>query len=53
MVPMKYYQGDKHVTSVMIEVNRKLYMDEATGMKLPSFETVHSFVLSLIRKMIQ
>ena len=50
MVPMKYYRKDKRVTSVMIEVNRKLYMDEATGEKLPCFDAVCSLVLSLIRK---
>jgi N-formylglutamate deformylase len=50
MVPMKYYRKDKHVTSVMIEVNRRLYMDEATGEKLPCFEAVRAFVLSLVGK---
>ena len=50
MVPMKYYRKDKRVTSVMIEVNRRLYMDEVTGEKLPGFEAVHIFVLNLVRK---
>lgn len=52
MVPMKYYRKDKRVSSVMIEVNRKLYMDEATGGKLPCFEAARTFVLSLVGKVI-
>ena len=28
LVPMKYYQNDKRVSGVMIEINRKLYQDD-------------------------
>jgi len=28
MVPLKFYGKDKHVRSIMIEVNRKLYLDD-------------------------
>ncbi len=31
LVPLQYYRKDVRVTSVMIELNRSLYMDEKTG----------------------
>ena len=40
MVPSKFYEKDKRVQSIMIEINRKLYMDEATGQKTSDFSTV-------------
>jgi N-formylglutamate amidohydrolase len=33
LVPTKLYQKDARVQSIMIEVNRKLYMNEKTGEK--------------------
>jgi len=48
MVPIKYYLKDKRVSSVMIEVNRKLYMDEGTGEKLECFDEVKEFIRGLI-----
>lgn len=30
VIPLKYYQKDKRVTGIMIEINKKLYMDEQT-----------------------
>ena len=39
MVPMKFYQKDKRVASVMIEINRGLYMDREARKK-PSFYTL-------------
>ena len=40
LVPMKYYHQDRNLLSIMIEVNRRLYMDESTGEKTAGFETV-------------
>lgn len=40
IVPMEYYQKDNRVVSVMIEVNRKLYMDEATFRKSEHFSRI-------------
>ena len=37
MVPSKHYQVTPSVCAIMIEVSRKLYMDETTGQKLGSF----------------
>lgn len=33
LVPRKYYRSNKNVWSVMIEVNRKLYLDESSVLK--------------------
>ncbi len=40
IVPLYYYQVDKRVASIMIEINRGLYMDEETGLKTPEFSSV-------------
>lgn len=41
MIPMKYYEKNKLVQSVMIEVNRNLYMN-APGEKNDRFSVIHS-----------
>jgi len=38
MTPMKYYKNNKNVMSIMIETNRKLYMDETNGEKSGDFD---------------
>lgn len=53
MVPMKYYLKDKCVSSVMIEVNRKLYMNETTGGKSTEFDSVKGFIGDLLQKIQQ
>jgi N-formylglutamate amidohydrolase len=42
LVPKRHYGQDKRVASVMIEVNRGLYMDEISGMRLDDFTAVAS-----------
>ena len=42
IVPLSAYQLDRRVASVMIEVRRGLYCDEATGEPLPGFGDVES-----------
>ena len=37
IVPASRYRTDRRVASIMVEVNRRLYMDERTGARLPSF----------------
>lgn len=37
IVPIKHFGRDPRVQSIMIEVNRALYMDESTGEHLPDF----------------
>lgn len=39
LVPMKHYRKDQRVASIMVEVNRRLYMDEKTGRRSEDFET--------------
>lgn len=48
MVPGKFYGNDKRVQSVMIEINRKLYMDETTGQKTPQFSSTQTKVGTLV-----
>lgn len=48
IVPMSAYRKDRRVMSLMIEVNRRLYMDEATAARLPSFNDVRAEVGRLI-----
>jgi N-formylglutamate deformylase len=48
ITPMKHYRKDARVASVMIEVNRKLYMNEQTGEKLPGFGRMQAFIHGLL-----
>jgi N-formylglutamate deformylase len=48
LVPLSGYQKDRRVWSVMIEVNRRLYMDEVSGLKRHGFEKVRAAVGRLI-----
>ncbi len=48
IVPMPYFHGDSRVSSIMIEVNRRLYMNEYTGEKNDHFEAVATQVRSLL-----
>lgn len=38
IVPLEYYEKDDRVKSIMLEVNRKLYMNESSTEKIASFE---------------
>lgn len=44
MVPMSLYRNDRRVVAVMVEVNRKLYVDEATGEHTPNFTSVAEMI---------
>jgi N-formylglutamate amidohydrolase len=44
MVPLKHYQTTSHALSVMIEVNRRLCIDEKTGEKSASFDNCRQLV---------
>ena len=39
LVPSEFYRSNKNVYSIMIELNRKLYMNEGTGEKSSNFRT--------------
>lgn len=47
IVPMKHYGKDRRVTSVMIEVNRALYLDKP-GIKSTQFSAIHAILQSCI-----
>ena len=48
LVPLSAYQKNRRVLSVMIEVNRRLYMDELSGAKTQDFEIVRAAVGRLV-----
>jgi len=50
-VPMRFLGKDSRVSSIMIEVNRKLYMDEVIGEKLNSFPELQNTLKELIRNL--
>lgn len=48
MVPASHYGNEPRVMSVMIEVNRSLYMDEKSGRKAPGFNAVRRALLRVL-----
>jgi N-formylglutamate amidohydrolase len=45
---MAYYKRDHRVASIMIEVNRRLYMDELTGAKNNRFDVIKGVIQTLL-----
>lgn len=43
IVPLKYYQADKRVLSIMIEINRKLYLEDGSS-KSQNYDTVKEVI---------
>jgi hypothetical protein len=43
-VPSGYYGSDMRIQSVMIEVRRGLYIDEASARRRPGFDTVRAAI---------
>ena len=52
LVPSRWYRRDNRVAALMIEVNRRLYMDEATGEKLAAFVETSAIVESVLTALI-
>ena len=50
LVPAAYYQRDSRVQSVMIEVNRRLYLDE-NAEKTAGFEPLHRCIAAWVTKL--
>ncbi|MDI2073067.1 N-formylglutamate amidohydrolase [Bradyrhizobium sp. Mp27] len=48
LVPAKQHHRELSVQAIMIEVNRRLYMDEATGERLPGFSEVRQAVSEML-----
>jgi N-formylglutamate deformylase len=53
LVPATYYQKDHSVWSIMIEVNRSLYMDEASGVGLPRLAEISGRIQGIARALIK
>ncbi len=51
IVPARYYRQTRNVLSLMIEVNRKLYMDEATGRRSAKYELLKSLLGKALQKL--
>ena len=48
IVPLKFYKKDKNVMSVMLEINRSLYMNEKTGKKTINYDIVKNDISQVI-----
>ena len=44
MVPMNHYRKNPAVFSIMLEVNRRMYMDEISGERLAEYDSVRTIV---------
>jgi len=49
MVPLHYFRNDCRVMSIMVEVNRRLYLDEATGKVGERFDHVQSMLARVLK----
>lgn len=47
MVPLRYYRKDKRVMSIMIEVNRGLYLENGTSEKSENFPKIQKMIQEL------
>ena len=52
LVPSSFYQCDPRVSSIMVEVNRSIYMDESTGERLPTFDAAATRIRDCCRNAI-
>jgi N-formylglutamate amidohydrolase len=48
IVPLAYYRRDRRVMSIMIEVNRRLYMNEESTQKSAGFDRTRSDIQTLL-----
>ncbi len=51
IVPMSFYKKDKRVQSIMLEVNRKLYLNEPSNKKSENYATTKEIVQGFLREM--
>jgi N-formylglutamate deformylase len=51
LVPSAYHRKNPNVWSVMIEVNRNLYMDEKTGEKSSGFESAKDSIQAILKEL--
>lgn len=49
LVPLRAYHKDERVWSIMIEINRKLYLDDSYQITQPSFDKLQKCINDLYR----
>jgi N-formylglutamate amidohydrolase len=47
LVPSRHYRRDDRVAAIMVEVNRRLYLDEESGVALPTFDQIAERIAGL------
>ena len=52
-IPTQFYQKDKRVLSIMIEIKRSLYMNEKTGEKIKSFVKIKKVMNRFISELME
>ncbi|HEX2967404.1 MAG TPA: hypothetical protein VHO84_16585, partial [Syntrophorhabdaceae bacterium] len=52
LVPIEYFRKETAVAGIMIEINRRLYMNEETGCRLSEFEKVRREIGSVVSELI-
>jgi len=50
-VPLRFLNEDRRVSSIMTEINRKLYMDETTGERSQSFDETKGIITELVKRL--
>lgn len=53
LVPMAYYGKDARVSGVMIEVNRRLYLDEQSGVRGSNFDRCQAALSEVLHRLIE
>lgn len=51
LVPLPFYEADPNVRSVMIEVRRDLYMNEASGERSPDFDLIALHTMRVVAQL--
>jgi len=50
LIPSRFHENDKRVSGIMIEVNRSLFMDEATGDKSDQYAACREMLGRIVQK---
>lgn len=53
IIPLKYYRKNKQLQSIMIEVNRRLYLEKNSNKKNKNYKKVKRVLLSMIDEIIK
>lgn len=53
IVPTEHFRNDKRVQTIMLEINRKLYLEERTNIKSSNYDSVKNTVSDFIEIMFQ